>query len=36
MKLPADFREFIELMIAANVKFVMIGATRTMRTETPE
>lgn len=25
MQLPPDFREFIELMIAANVQFVMIG-----------
>jgi hypothetical protein len=25
MQLPKDFREFIELMIAANVRFVMIG-----------
>lgn len=25
MQLPPDFREFIELMIASNVRFVMIG-----------
>jgi hypothetical protein len=25
MQLPPDFREFIELMISANVQFVMIG-----------
>jgi hypothetical protein len=25
MKLPADFREFVELMISNNVSFVMIG-----------
>ena len=25
MKLPVDFKEFIELMIAARVRFVMIG-----------
>ena len=25
MQLPEDFREFIELMISANVRFVMIG-----------
>lgn len=25
MKLPADFKEFIELMISTNVRFVMIG-----------
>jgi hypothetical protein len=25
MKLPDDFKEFIELMIAARVRFVMIG-----------
>ncbi|MCA9199335.1 MAG: hypothetical protein KDA87_17435, partial [Planctomycetales bacterium] len=25
MQLPADFREFIELMICWNVEFVMIG-----------
>ena len=25
MQLPQDFKEFIELMISANVRFVMIG-----------
>lgn len=25
MQLPADFKELIELMISANVRFVMIG-----------
>ena len=25
MQLPADFKEFIELMISARVRFVMIG-----------
>jgi Nucleotidyl transferase AbiEii toxin, Type IV TA system len=25
MQLPPDFREFIELMISNNVRFVMIG-----------
>ena len=25
MQLPPDFKEFIELMIATNVRFVMIG-----------
>jgi hypothetical protein len=28
MKLPKDFKEFVELMISNNVRFVMIGATR--------